>query len=169
MESALARMKEIDPEYAYLDFFGLEVMLIKGQWAEAEKTLPTLVSQPKFGSFLTVLVDKVPDSPEVPESFRGMVASDLANRFGNRTNVIPEQLYGLTRLQWSIGEKDKAIANAKRGVEFSKQPSQSKNFPPAAYEKFVGALEKGEMPSRDQMKDWTREAKAAAPAPATEN
>jgi hypothetical protein len=75
------------------------------------------------------------------------------------------QLHGLVRLQWSLGEKDQAIANAKRAVEFAKGP-WGKNSPPAAYEKFLAALEKGEMPTRNRMKEWLREAKAATPPPA---
>jgi hypothetical protein len=84
-----------------------------------------------------------------------------------------EQVYRLARLQWSIGEKDKAIANAKRALEFAKGPYGGKNAPPVAYEKFLGALEKGDMPTRDQMKEWLREAKleakAATPAPSKTN
>jgi thiol-disulfide isomerase/thioredoxin len=164
MESSLAKMKAVDPEYHAVEFFDFELMVIRGQWADAEKALPALIRNPKFGSFLVVVVDKVADSPEAPESFRKMVAADLANRMATK-NAMANQLHGLVRLQWSLGEKDQAIANAKRAVEFAKGP-WGKNSPPAAYEKFLAALEKGEMPTRNRMKEWLREAKAATPPPA---
>ena len=173
MESSLSKIKAIDPESIQAEFFSFEVMVAREQWADAEKTLPTLVDNPKFGLFLQVVVDKVSDSPEAPESFRKMVAADLAKRLDSMKNAMAEQVYRLARLQWSIGEKDKAIANAKRALEFAKGPYGGKNAPPVAYEKFLGALEKGDMPTRDQMKEWLREAKleakAATPAPSKTN
>jgi hypothetical protein len=164
MESSLARMKEIDPKFPYVQFYGFELMVLKEQWAEAQKTLPRLASNPKFGMFTLMVVDKVADSPEAPESFRKMVADDLATRLGNVKVAMSEQTYKLARLQWSIGEKDMAIANVKRSVELAKGTWGIKNRDPlAAYEKFLAALEKGEMPARDQMDGWMKEAKAAIP------
>jgi thiol-disulfide isomerase/thioredoxin len=167
MEATLAKMKELDPKHDAIGKFELELMVLKGQWAEAEKALPIQASRPTFSSFLVVVVDKVADSPEAPASFRKMVADDLEGRWANRKNAMADQLYGLARLQWSIGEKDKAIANAKRAVDYAQGPWGIKNRDPlAAYEKFLAALEKGEMPARDQMNGWIKEAKAAAKAAA---
>ena len=166
MDSYLAQIKKVDPKHDAIGKFELELMVLKEQWAEAEKALPIQASRPTFSSFLVVVVDKVADSPEAPESFRKMVAADLDKRFENR-NAMADQRYGLARLQWSIGEKDKAIANAKVALEFSKGPWGVRNgFFPAAYERFLAALEKGEMPARDQMDGWMKEAKAAAKAAA---
>jgi len=77
------------------------------------------------------------------------------------------QLQVLAKLQWSVGDKDAAKATAKRAVEWTKSEENAKyKLPAAPFEKFAEALEKGEMPTDEQVSGWMREAMPQQARPA---
>ena len=165
MEAAFADLKKLDPEGRSLPFLELDILLAKSDWAALEPALAKLAETPDGGMVLTSTAQKLNHLPDAPESFRKSVAAGMAKQL--ETKGHPVQFQILAKLQWSLGDKDAAKATAKRSVEWVKAPENAKsNIPAAPFEKFAEALEKGEMPTDEQMRGWMTEAMPQA-TPAT--
>ncbi len=167
METALAELKEIDPESRSLPLLEFELLLAKSDWPAAESALAKLSESPMAGTVVISAAQKLNQLPDAPESFRKTVATSLAKQLEKSGHAIYFQI--LAKLQWSLGDKDAAKASAKRAVEWTKSPEGAKTkIPSAPFEKFAEALEKGEMPTDEQMSGWMREAMPQTVAPKAE-
>jgi thiol-disulfide isomerase/thioredoxin len=165
MEVAFADLKKLDPESRSLPLLELELLIAKGDWTSAESSLAKLAENPAAGMVVASTARQLNQLPDAPESFRKTVATSLAKQL--EKNGHPLQLQILARLQWSLGDKDAAKATAKRAVEWTKAPENAKSpIPAAPFEKFSEALEKGEMPTDEQINGWMREAMPQQARPA---
>jgi hypothetical protein len=117
---------------------------------------------------LTMLVNstarELTKDPEAPAGFRKSVATRFAADIEKRPH--PTLLHTLAKLQWSLGEKETAVASAVRAAELAKTNSTAATqpFPAAPFERFAEALKKGEMPTDEEFTGWLREAMPARPA-----
>jgi thiol-disulfide isomerase/thioredoxin len=163
MEQAIADLKSLDAESRYLSTMEFEVLLAKKDWTGAETAMAKLESDPMLPMLVYTTARELADDPEAPGGFRKSVATRFTAEIEKRPH--PSYLHILAKLQWSLGEKEEAVASAMRAAELAKSPESLKSgFPAAPFERFAEALKKGEMTSDDQFAGWVREAMPARPA-----
>lgn len=163
MEQAIADLKTLDPESRYLGMMEFEVLLAKKDWAGVETAMAKLEGNPSFQMLMSSAARGLLTDPEAPAGIRKSVATRFAASLEKRAH--PSLLQLLAKLQWSLGEKEEAVATAVRAAELAKSPESLKSgFPAAPYDRFAEALKKGEMPSDEQFTGWIREAMPARPA-----
>lgn len=163
MEQAIADLKSLDAESRYLSTMEFEVLLAKKDWTGAETAMAKLESDPMLPMLVINAARELIQDPEAPAGFRKSVATRFAADIAKRPH--PSYLHTLAKLQWSLGEKEEAIASAVRAAEQAKSPESLKSgFPAAPYDRFAEALKKGEMASDEEFAGWIREAMPARPA-----
>lgn len=165
MEQSIGILKQHDPESRYLGMMEFEVLLAKKDWSGAESALAKLEGDPMLPSLVSSTARELAKDPEAPAGFRKSVATRLAADVEKRPH--PSLLHVLAKLQWSLGEKEEAVATAVRAAELAKKTPASATqpgFPSAPYDRFAEALKKGEMPTDEQFTGWIREAMPARPA-----
>lgn len=163
MEQCIGILKQIDPESRYLGMMEFEVQLAKKDWSGAESALAKMEGDPMLPSLVSSAARGLLQDPEAPAGFRKSVATRFAADIEKRPH--PSMLHVLAKLQWSLGEKEEAVATAGRAAELAKSPESLKSgFPAAPYDRFAEALKKGEMPTDQQFTGWIREAMPARPA-----
>lgn len=74
-----------------------------------------------------------------------------------------------SRLQWRAGDKDAALASAKKAVEESQKPESKPMRSEAIATKFLKAVEAGTMPDNDDIKQWYAEMREQAVKEAAAN
>ncbi len=163
MEQCIGILKQIDPESRYLGMMEFEVLLAKKDWTGAETAMTKMEGDPMLQSLVSSTARELARNPEAPAGFRKSVATRLAADIEKRPH--PSFLHILAKLQWSLGEKEEAVATATRAADLAKSPDSAKTgFPAAPFERFAEALKKGEMPTDEQFTGWVREAMPARPA-----
>jgi thiol-disulfide isomerase/thioredoxin len=163
MEQAITDLKTLDAGSRYLGMMGFEVLLAKKDWTGAESALAKMEGDPMLPSLVNSAARGLLKDPESPAGFRKSVATRFAADIEKRPH--PSLLHVLAKLQWSLGEKEEAVATAGRAAELAKSPESLKSgFPAAPYDRFAEALKKGEMPTDEQFTGWIREAMPARPA-----
>jgi thiol-disulfide isomerase/thioredoxin len=166
MEAALADLKKADPASRNFAPLELELLIAKSDWTAAESSLAKLAGDPTTAMVVMSTAQKLTQMPDAPESFRKSVTATMAKQLEKTGH--PMQLQVLAKLQWSIGDKDAAKATAKRAADWTKSPENARGqLPPAPFEKFSEALDKGEMPTDEQFSGWLRESMPTARPAAT--
>jgi hypothetical protein len=90
------------------------------------------------------------------ELIQYFAAADGLSVFDSFTTVslsgLGSDLLGLNlaRLYWKSGLNDKALEQAKSSVELAKADTSGFHLPPAAFEKFADAMDKGSMPTPEE-------------------
>jgi hypothetical protein len=71
----------------------------------------------------------------------------------------PYEFQILAGAHWDRGNREAALVAAKRTAETAKAlGATDRNIPVAAYVRFAETVERGEMPTIEQMNQWTGEA-----------
>lgn len=165
MEQSIAELKALDAGSRYLGMMEFEVLLAKKDWAGVEASIAKLEADPMLPALVSSTARELVKDPGAPAGFRKSVATRFAADIEKRPH--PSLLQLLAKLQWSLGEKDEAVATAVRAAELARKSPASATrpgFPSAPYDRFADALKKGEMPSDEQFTGWVREAMPAKPA-----
>jgi thiol-disulfide isomerase/thioredoxin len=165
MEQAIADLKALDAKSRYLGTMEFEVLLAKKDWTGAESAMTKLEGDPMLAMLVSSTARELANDPEAPAGFRKSVATRFAADIEKRPH--PGYLHILAKLQWSLGEKEEAVATAVRGAELAKSTAAAAaraGMPAAPYERFAEALKKGEMPTDEEFTGWLREAMPARPA-----
>ena len=164
MEKALGELGTLDPGSPNLAALKVEVSIAKQDWSAAETQITALHGSP---SALMVLAQasRAAAEPEVPAGFRKTVATELSAAL--ETHKQPFLVPSLVRLQWALGEKEAALASAKKGVEDARAAAaKNEKFPVIPFERLAEAVEKGEIPDDKTFSAWLREASGTAARPA---
>jgi thiol-disulfide isomerase/thioredoxin len=164
MEQAIADLKSLDAESRYLSTMEFEVLLAKKDWTGAETAMAKLEGDPMLPMLVNSTARELTKDPEAPAGFRKLIATRFAADIEKRPH--PTLLHTLAKLQWSLGEKETAVASAVRAAELAKTSATAATqpFPAAPFERFAEALKKGEMPTDEEFTGWLREAMPARPA-----
>ncbi len=163
MEQSIAELKALDAESRYLGMLEFEVLLAKKDWNGVESSIAKLEGDPSFQMMVSSAARELVKDPDAPAGVRKSVATRFAASLEKRAH--PSYLQLLAKLEWSLGEKEEAVATAVRAADQAKSPESLKSgFPAAPYDRFAEALKKGEMPSDEQFAGWLREAMPARPA-----
>lgn len=159
MEKTFAELSALDSDNPNLTALKVEISIAKQDWASAESQITAFHGQP---SAIMVLAQasRAAADPETPAGFRKTVATELEAAL--ETNKQPFLIPALVKIQWALGEKDAALASAKKGVEFARVALEKNDkFPVAPFERLVEAVEKGELPDDKTFSGWVRETSAA--------
>ena len=163
MEKALESLEGSEAAARYLPSLKMDLLIAKEDWAGIEAGLKDLSGDPMGRMMVAQTASRAARDENAPEGFRKAVAAELSKTIEKEGQPYEYQL--LSRLRWSLGEKEAALAAAKRSAETAKAAhAKNAKFPLAPYERFAGAVEKGEMPTDRQIGEWTREAMKAAAA-----
>lgn len=164
MEKALGELGTLDPGSPNLAALKVEVSIAKQDWSAAETQITALHGSP---SALMVLAQasRAAAEPEVPAGFRKTVATELSAAL--ETHKQPFLVPSLVRLQWALGEKEAALASARKGVEDARAAAaKNEKFPVIPFERLAEAVEKGEIPDDKTFSAWLREASSTGARPA---
>ena len=161
MEKALAEIKPLDPSGRNTSVFAFELAVAKKDWPEVEKLLagPTDMSTALSRSAAKILA-----APDAPAAVLGATADGVEKLGGPDGN--PIQLRMLAGLRWKQGKKDDALTIAKKAVESARQPKYNNRIAAAPFEKFLAALEAGNLPGEEEFLSWMRESRPAPSGPA---
>ena len=164
MEKAFDSLKEMESARNYLPSLKVELLIAKADWSGVEANLKELSGEPVGRMLVTQVASRATRDEALPEAFRKTMAAELGKSVEEKGQ--PHEFQILARLQWQLGDKEAALAAAKKGAAAAEAARQAnEKFPAAPYQRFTESLEKGELPTNEQMGDWMREAmKPAAPA-----
>jgi thiol-disulfide isomerase/thioredoxin len=163
MEQSIAELKALDSESRYLGMFEFELLLARKDWAGVETSLAKLEGEPSFPMLVSSAAGELVNDPDAPSGLRKWVTTRFATTVENSPH--PSYLLLLSKLEWSLGNKELAVAAAVRAAGQAKSEESLKaGMPATPYERFAEALKKGEMPADAQFIDWVREAMPAQPA-----
>ena len=157
MEKSLEALKALDPKSAALPSLNMQLLVVKGDWAAVEAGLKEMKVDPSYRMMVAFAAQRSVKDDKAPEAFKKSIAEEFARIVEEKGQ--PFEFQVLAGVQWARGEKEAATASAKRAAETAKVLGQNnKNFPVAPYERFAEAVERGELPSNEQVNEWTREA-----------
>jgi len=163
MEQAIAELKALDAESRYLATMEFEALLAQKNWAGVESSLAKIEGEPMFPMLISTAAGALVNDPDAPAGLRKSVATRFATVLQNAPH--PSYLLLFSKLQWSLEEKEDAVAAAIRAADLANSPDSLKSgFPATPYERFAEALKKGVMPSDEEFTGWIREAMPARPA-----
>jgi len=165
MEKAVADLSTLDGGSSYLPAMNFEVLVAKGDWAGAESTLAKLQGNPMRPSIL-IQAAQGAIKGDAPVEFRKSLVKELSTDAEAAPAV--HKFQTLAKLQWSLGDKEEAVASATKGAEAAKAMSEKNpGFPVEPFTRFKESLAKGEMPTDEAFREWMQEAmKASRPTPA---
>ncbi len=160
MAKAIEDLKAYEEAALYVPALNLELLIARSDWAGITTALADTGSDSSTAMVLNQLAQTAVKNPDMPEDLRRTVTAKLAAQLKDRAHSISLQM--LSRLQWSLGEKEAALASARRALEFAQSEEGIRMKVPAApFQNWVEALEKGELPEEKTFSDWYREAQTA--------
>lgn len=163
MKQAMTELKALDAAHRYLGMMEFEVLLAEKKWAGVESSLAKMQDEPMFQMLVSNAATALINDPDSPAVLRKSVATQFATVL--QTSPHPSYLLLLSKLHWSLDEKEEAVAAAIRAAELANSPdSLQAGFPATPYERFAAALKKGQMPLDEEVTGWIREAMPAGPA-----
>lgn len=146
----------------------LRMAITQKDWASIQKHLDAATEKPMSGMFLYEASNAVLQDDTAPESLVKTIATRFdevhsAMRTGGMAHI------NQSRLQWRAGDKDAALASAKKAVEESQKPESKPMRSEAIATKFLKAVEAGTMPDNDDIKQWYAEMREQAVKEAAAN
>ncbi|BCU77071.1 TlpA disulfide reductase family protein [Luteolibacter sp. LG18] len=164
MTQAIETVKALDPTSKSLVNFNMILLASKGDWPALEAAVKALPESPTRPVFAFNVARTVLPNDEAPGTLMKSLADILAPALETKSG--PVELLTLSRLQWRGGDKEAAIATAKKSVAAATSDTAVRSrINPAPFQNYLAALEKGELPSDAQVTAWLREMmSAAAPA-----
>jgi thiol-disulfide isomerase/thioredoxin len=146
----------------------LRMAITQKDWASIQKHLDAATEKPMSGMFLYEASNVVLQDDTAPESLVKTIATRFdevhsAMRTGGMAHI------NQSRLQWRAGDKDAALASAKKAVEESQKPESKPMRSEAIATKFLKAVEAGTMPDNDDIKQWYAEMREQAVKEAAAN
>ena len=162
MEKLLAQLREMDPKSPYLGALELDVQIAKKDWPAAIKKLEDAKDDPSQRMSVTMMASRVAsqDGGDFAPEFIQALAKAFAPMIETRgSSPNPMGLVNLASLQWKGGEKEAAVASAKKAASTAGglTAAGEKPLPAAAFEKFAAALEGDRLPPTREFYGWLRE------------
>ena len=187
MAAKLAELEKAQPDGPYLPAMKLDLLAAKKDWPAAIKAIEGLPEGPGRQMPVMMTASKIGSRPEgeYPAEFVKAVCKTFTAMLEDPK--MPPNPFGfvtLANLQWKSGDKEAALATAKKAAEGAKNPPAGTpsgapagmKMPVAAFEKFAKSIEEGKLPTTADFSGWMREemgggavpAGKAQPAPAKE-
>lgn len=150
MAAAIKELEEMDPEAPFLPQMRLDLAIVNKDWDAAAAQLDAIAGSAGAEQVLGSLAFRCDREPELlPEPVRASVAKNFGKALETTGN--PTGYVLLSRLQWSLGDKESAMATAKTSVE------KAGEMPAGPFERFVKTVEDGEPATASEVFGWLRE------------
>ncbi|QJE95813.1 TlpA disulfide reductase family protein [Luteolibacter luteus] len=163
MEKAIADLKALDETSRYVPAMNFELLVAKGDWTGVETNVKSLAGDPMGRVMVGLAAQRSVKEPQAPESFRKMISEELSKLLAEKGQ--PYEFQTLTQVQWSLGDKEAAKISAAKAADSAKELQKTApRFPVTPFERYAEAVAKGELPTTEQVGEWTREAMEAAKA-----
>ncbi len=171
MAEKLAEFEQLVPESPYLDSMRLDLLIARKDWDGATKRLQDMPDGRGRQMTLAMTANRIGTRDEgFPEPFLKAVASAYAAQVEkNASRQNPMEQIALASLQWKSGDKENALASAKKAADAAKASQPGRSIPAEPFTRFAEALEDGKLPALGEFSGWVREAMSAgrtAPAAA---
>lgn len=169
MAAKLEEFKQLAPDSPYLASMQLDLLVAKKDWPAAAKALGEIPAGPGRQMSVMIIARKVGMGPDAayPADFIKAVADAWASLLeGTADRANPLDFVTLASLRWKAGDKEAAVASARKAVAAAKQ-MPANTTPAAPWERFAKSLEDGSLPTMQELSGWLREAmpqRAAVPA-----
>jgi thiol-disulfide isomerase/thioredoxin len=159
MESAIAEMEKLDPKSPYLPSLRFELLTARKDWEGAAKMLKEMPAGPGRQMTLAMTANKISmqQAEDYPQSFVAALAETYAEQIAKNQRGNPMEYMTLATLQWQGGEKENAVASAKKAADSAKQNAAAGSYPSAPFEKYAKSLEEGKLPTMQEFSGWVRE------------
>lgn len=162
MEGAIAEIKDLDPANNALQAHQLTLLTIKGDWVPLETAVTALPDAP-VRPMLAFNVGRLAASePSAPASLMKVLASQMA-AFAESRNE-PYTLQILAKLQWRAGDKEAALASAKKSLAAAnsdKYKSMKLNIAP--FQSFLEGMQAGKLLSDQELSAAARQMAPSKP------
>ncbi len=174
MTAKLAEFEKIQPDSPYVASMKLDLLVAKKDWPAATKAIEELPEGQARQMPVMMTASKIGSRPdgEYPAEFVKAVCKTFTAMLEDPK--MPPNPFGfitLANLQWKSGDKEAALATAKKAAEVAKNPPSAATpagmkMPVAAFEKYVKAVEEGKLPTTADFSGWMREEMGSGAVPA---
>lgn len=176
MAAALAELEKIQSDSPYLASMKLDLLVAKKDWPAATKVIEELPEGQARRMPVMMTASRIGSRPdgEYPAEFVKAVCKIFSSMLDDpKMPANPFGLVTLANLQWKSGDKEAALATAKKAAETAKNPPSGAaaatpagmKMPVAAFEKFAKAVEEGKLPAPAEFSGWMREEMGAGAVP----
>jgi len=151
MTAAIEDLKKLDPGASFLTQMKLDRAVASEDWEGAGALIDEIANTPGADQILgslAFLCDRNPES--MPDEVKKTIAARLADAV-NGSEVNATLLVVLSRLQWTTGDKDAALATAKSAA------ANPGDLPPEPFKRFQESVEAGEPAAASKVFGWLRE------------
>jgi len=151
MTAAIEELERLDPEASFLTQMKLDRAVAKEDWEGAKALIDEIAKGPGADQILGSLAFRCDRDPEsMPDEMKKTIATRLAEAVAGK-EVNPTMLVVLSRLQWTTGDREAALATAKSAAE---KPG---DLPPEPFKRFHESVEAGEPAPASKVFGWLRE------------
>jgi hypothetical protein len=178
MASKIADLEKNEPSSPYLPMMKFDLLLAKKDWPAASKLLTGMPEGPARDMAVMRTAGKISGSKEgdYPVDFIKAILKSVESVTANsKMPANPISMITVSTLQWKSGDKEAAVAGAKKAAEQAKEASSKagptgRKLPVEPFDRFAKEMEAGNPPSSQEFMGWLREEmmKSTKPAPAKE-
>jgi thiol-disulfide isomerase/thioredoxin len=159
MTAAAEELNTAQPGNMYVPLFRNEALIAAKDWAGVEKAAADAGDPGMHRMVVNSLATSIVKVDDVPaDTLTKITAAYLESLPADKKTSMDG--VNLARLYWKTGQKDKALEQAKSSVELAKADTPGFHLPSAPFEKFAGAVDKGDMPTPDEFSKWFQAALA---------
>lgn len=166
LAAKIAELEKFDSSTSALPEMKLDLQLVRKDWPAAVK----LIEEMPTDARLTTLPAKVlRQDSDYPAEVIKAIATKYATILDNpKLAANPLVHFSLASLQWKIGDKEVALASAKKAEESARNSQTGRPLPTAPFERFTQSLEAGTPPTMEEFIGWVRDEMKKTPAPTTD-
>lgn len=165
MAAKIEEFSKLEADSPYLAAMKLDLVVAKKDWHAAVKAVEELPEGPGKQMAINMTASKIGmrSDVEYPADFIKAVGKSFATILEDpKMPANPFGFVTLANLQWKSGEKEAAVASAKKAAEVAGKQTEDAGMklPVAPFERYVKAMEEGNPPTVQELSGWLREAMA---------
>lgn len=172
MAAKIEEFSKLEKDSPYIPAMKLDLAVAKKDWPVAVKAVEELPDGPGKQMAINMTASKISmrSDIEYPADFIKAVAKSYAAMLEDpKMPASPFGFVTLANLKWKSGDKETALASAKKAAEVAAKPADpaapaGMKLPAAPFERYAKAMEEGNPPGLQELSGWLREAMAGSGA-----
>ncbi|MBK1816355.1 TlpA family protein disulfide reductase [Luteolibacter yonseiensis] len=166
MAAAADQLAAAEPDSIYVPLFRNEALIAAKDWSAIDKLIEGLDNTNKLRLMLVNSLGNTLSATEgVPAGTLAKAVTAYEATIKDRGMKTTVDATTLSRLQWAMGDKGKALAEANQGVELAKAADKASPRSIYPYEQFAAAVAAGTMPTNKEFSQFFRAAPVAPTTP----
>lgn len=162
MSAAIEQIRSGDAASRYLAMMEMELLIARKDWDSLKTRIDGLPEDQRLVALFN-LIRPLLQAEDAPADLVKKVATSLDAVLPPGSGPIEYQL--VAKLLWKAGDKEGAIAAARKSIEaINKADKADNSLPIAPFQRFLESLQKGEMPTDTEIGGWLRDAMRSTPA-----